>query len=428
MNIGAKIGIGVGVLIVIIVLVLALNVYAISNLQIQAQEMGNFDLLDLSMDGKFVACNPTFFPASFNTFSVDIVYKSTNFGTFTVWGKTIPPSTPITLDGRLNLNGESVMQLLIAAFGSVFGGDEFEFDPNQIRYIAKLDAPILGIIPFSVSETYTPTEFMDIIGGQTGEWSCGPRPQTNIFEQMQGGGFFNPGGQNSLEDTFEQPKQKTEPTKPSSPPGAGTLGDEHEHAAILVRIHGDKFEFSSPAYQIKSSWIHFEGADGNTVHRHSSGVTMGYLFETLGLTLTDECYVFQSQQGKRDFCTNDDYILRFYINELSFPSIHDYVIQDNDRILIVYGTPDAFSDAGYLEELERIPIETASSKSTSQSTPSVQPSQTTQTNCDPSYPDVCIPLYPPDLDCGDISFRNFKVLPPDQHRFDGDKDGIGCEL
>jgi micrococcal nuclease len=48
-------------------------------------------------------------------------------------------------------------------------------------------------------------------------------------------------------------------------------------------------------------------------------------------------------------------------------------------------------------------------------------------NCDPSYPDVCIPPAPPDLDCGDISFRRFRVLPPDPHRFDGDNDGVGCE-
>lgn len=48
-------------------------------------------------------------------------------------------------------------------------------------------------------------------------------------------------------------------------------------------------------------------------------------------------------------------------------------------------------------------------------------------NCDPSYPTVCIPPPPPDLDCGDIPYRRFKVLPPDPHRFDGDHDGIGCE-
>jgi len=49
------------------------------------------------------------------------------------------------------------------------------------------------------------------------------------------------------------------------------------------------------------------------------------------------------------------------------------------------------------------------------------------TDCDPSYPGVCIPPYPPDLDCGDISFRRFAVLPPDPHGFDGNHDGVGCE-
>ena len=48
-------------------------------------------------------------------------------------------------------------------------------------------------------------------------------------------------------------------------------------------------------------------------------------------------------------------------------------------------------------------------------------------NCDPSYPGVCIPPYPPDLDCGDISYRRFDVRGPDSHGFDGDNDGIGCE-
>jgi len=49
-------------------------------------------------------------------------------------------------------------------------------------------------------------------------------------------------------------------------------------------------------------------------------------------------------------------------------------------------------------------------------------------NCDPSYPTVCIPPPPPDLDCGDIPYRRFTVLPPDPHNFDGsDNDGIGCE-
>ena len=47
--------------------------------------------------------------------------------------------------------------------------------------------------------------------------------------------------------------------------------------------------------------------------------------------------------------------------------------------------------------------------------------------CDPSYPDFCIVSSPPDLNCSDISQKKFTVLQPDPHRFDGDKDGLGCE-
>jgi micrococcal nuclease len=47
--------------------------------------------------------------------------------------------------------------------------------------------------------------------------------------------------------------------------------------------------------------------------------------------------------------------------------------------------------------------------------------------CDPAYPGVCIPSPPPDLDCADVAYRQFDVLPPDPQNFDGDHNGIGCE-
>lgn len=48
-------------------------------------------------------------------------------------------------------------------------------------------------------------------------------------------------------------------------------------------------------------------------------------------------------------------------------------------------------------------------------------------NCHPGYEGVCIPPPPPDLNCDDIEFRNFKIVGTDPHGFDGDNDGIGCE-
>jgi hypothetical protein len=48
-------------------------------------------------------------------------------------------------------------------------------------------------------------------------------------------------------------------------------------------------------------------------------------------------------------------------------------------------------------------------------------------NCHPAYRSVCIPPPPPDLDCGDVPYDNFEVLPPDPHNFDREGDGLGCE-
>ena len=152
---------------------------------------------------------------------------------------------------------------------------------------------------------------------------------------------------------------------PGAPPGAGKLGDEHEHASLLVRIFGDKFDFDSPAYQIKNSWIHFEDSDGTTIHRHSSGVTLGFLFDGLNIVVgweskgytdilrpsetLDPCFIFPDG---RQFCTNEDYSLKYYINHELVKSIYDYVLEEGDRILITYGseTPEQIEEQ--LRELD----------------------------------------------------------------------------
>jgi hypothetical protein len=69
----------------------------------------------------------------------------------------------------------------------------------------------------------------------------------------------------------------------------------------------------------------------------------------------------------------------------------------------------------------------APSPSPSAAPPPPSPSPSPRAGCDPAYPTVCIPPPPPDLDCKDIPYKNFKVLPPDPHKFDSDHDGVGCE-
>tara|TARA_B100002049_G_scaffold66181_2_gene47881 strand:+ start:370 stop:966 length:597 start_codon:yes stop_codon:yes gene_type:complete len=126
-----------------------------------------------------------------------------------------------------------------------------------------------------------------------------------------------------------------EASGPGIPEGAGKLGDEHEHASLLVRIFGDQFDFAVPSYQIKSSWIHFEESDGTTIHRHSSGVNLAYLFDSLNIGIDEECFNFPDG---RQFCTNEDYSIKYFINHEMVDDIRDYVIKDEDRILISYGS------------------------------------------------------------------------------------------
>ena len=136
---------------------------------------------------------------------------------------------------------------------------------------------------------------------------------------------------------------------PGAPENAGKLGDEHIHASILVRIFGDKFDFSLPNYQIKTSWIHFENQDGDTIHRHASGVELEFLFNSLSIAIDDQCFTFPDG---RAFCTNEDYSLKYFINHKEVNDIREYVIMEEDRILISYGPDNESAIEKQLSELD----------------------------------------------------------------------------
>ena len=135
---------------------------------------------------------------------------------------------------------------------------------------------------------------------------------------------------------------------PGAPMNAGKLGDEHVHASMLVKIFGDKFDFSTPNYQVTTPWIHFENSDGDTVHRHSTGVELEFMFNSMKIRLDENCFVFPDG---RQFCTNEDYELKFFVNEKIVEDIASYVIKDNDRILITYGNEDQLAIDKQLAEL-----------------------------------------------------------------------------
>ncbi len=141
---------------------------------------------------------------------------------------------------------------------------------------------------------------------------------------------------------------------PGGPPNAGALGSAHVHAGILVNIFGTQFDFSLPAYQIKTPWIHFEGQNGDTIHRHATGVTLEYMFDSMSIQVDDECYIFPDE---RQFCTDDTYSLKFFINGEQVPDIRDHVVADNDRILISYGSETVEELQDQLDEVQNLVLD-----------------------------------------------------------------------
>ena len=135
---------------------------------------------------------------------------------------------------------------------------------------------------------------------------------------------------------------------PGAPENAGKLGAEHIHASMLVKIFGDKFDFSTPNYQVKTPWIHFENQDGDTIHRHSTGVELEFLFNSMNIAVNDKCFVFPDG---RQFCTNEDYSLKFYVNQQLVKDLREYIVQEDDRILITYGNEDQLAIDSQLAEL-----------------------------------------------------------------------------
>ena len=135
---------------------------------------------------------------------------------------------------------------------------------------------------------------------------------------------------------------------PGAPENAGKLGDEHIHASMLVSIFGDKFDFTSPNYQVKTSWIHFENQDGDTIHRHSSGVELEFLFNSMNIVIDDQCFIFPDG---RQFCSNNDYSLKFYVNQQKVEDLRNYIVEEGDRILISYGNEDQDAIDKQLAEL-----------------------------------------------------------------------------
>lgn len=119
--------------------------------------------------------------------------------------------------------------------------------------------------------------------------------------------------------------------------------DVHVHADFVMAIDGKKMDLTQDKYQskvgdIKHADIHLHDNQGNIIHRHAEGVTFGDFLRSIGFLFTDECITLDTGE---EYCADSDHTLSLYVNNEAQTAINDYIIEDNDRVLLYYGEKDS---------------------------------------------------------------------------------------
>jgi len=133
----------------------------------------------------------------------------------------------------------------------------------------------------------------------------------------------------------------------------GAVGSTHEHAAFKLFINNQTIDLSQPKYQLQSTYIHFEGGDGDTIHKHATGVDIGFLFETMGMKFTSECF---TMDNGTQYCNEGTNTLKFFVNGVINSMYNNYVLKDNDMILISYGAEEQQQIDEQLKAVESLAI------------------------------------------------------------------------
>ena len=127
------------------------------------------------------------------------------------------------------------------------------------------------------------------------------------------------------------------------PVGFADSADEvHVHSGFLVHLAGETKKFDADKYQTTSmqtvhQHIHLHDNNGEIIHRHGHGVTMSDFFDSLGYIVTEDCITTDTAEA---FCSTATEQLQFFVNGELTDDLANYVNQEEDRLLIFYGSPD----------------------------------------------------------------------------------------
>lgn len=122
--------------------------------------------------------------------------------------------------------------------------------------------------------------------------------------------------------------------------GEQALGEKtHEHIDLKVYLGNKELDLSQTKYQStsedeKDPNVHVHDGNGEVVHKHREGVTLGMFFKSIGISFDQNCLVLDTSER---YCNDESNELRFLVNGQNDSRFANYELNDLDRVLINYG-------------------------------------------------------------------------------------------
>lgn len=146
------------------------------------------------------------------------------------------------------------------------------------------------------------------------------------------------------------------PHKTTHPIGTSHDSVVHVHGDFQMYIGDNRIRFTDEKYQSSTAHthhasLHFHDGNDEVIHRHANNVTFSEFFDSIGMTLTNDCLTMDT--GVKH-CTVDNNKLLLLVNGKPVPDIRSYIFAEEDRILLYYGNQSNPKLSEYIENVTDI--------------------------------------------------------------------------
>lgn len=105
-------------------------------------------------------------------------------------------------------------------------------------------------------------------------------------------------------------------------------------ASFEIYTNGTRRIFTAAMYHNQSSVVFIQDPDPSIIYVKKTGITWADFFNTLPFSLSKECLITGTGQT---FCSNENQILRFFLNNTDVPDALSLEIQPGDTLRVTYG-------------------------------------------------------------------------------------------